>query len=1389
MKQLFKKFNVGVLIALYSLGSVNSSYADDTEIFFNGSSASGMTPNVLFIFDTSGSMNRGASGSDSNESRIDVMRDVMFEFISEINDLKIGMARFSSRPGGPILNAIFDVNAATDPVALSSINSSDDDATENSTSGKVNYTETTLDFNIDKDTDILGLRFNDLDIPQGAKITNAYITFSSYDTSVGDVKYSISGELVGDAQPFTGDKLSDRMALNITSNFAVWTPEDWTAPSPLVDENGDPVPPNSYVTSDLTNVVQEIVNLGDWCGGNSMAFFIQSPAVQAAFRSAISYDGDDLYAPRIRIEFDADPATIAANTVAVSNAVSMGNPVGCYTNRAFRQISNVNYDFEYENNSGSINFTSSDLDFYSRGRGRTNVAVGLHFDNVQVPPGVTVLNAYLEVVANDSDNGNASATIEVLDTPNAIFSETNPKPDAIALQNGSKLPSVSWTLPNFTQNIIYQSPSLTSQIQSIVNKGGWTQGNGISMYIKTPSGNRDVVSADQSFVRAPRLVIEFRGSYDGSGYTKRDEMKQIVQDFQARGLTPISDTLLEVGLYYRGEEVLYGKQRGIPANRYNRISNPNSFDSSGVVYTPPGCDESDLNSSACTDEEVRGNPNYISPIVDSCQKNFIVLLTDGAPTSHATQTTNIYNRWSGGSCSSQNSGEDCAIKIAGFLNNNDQSTSIPGKQIVTTYTIGFDYDSEFLRELAAAGGGDYFTADNRETLLEVLNNIADSILKTNTTFVSAGLTVNQYNRLTHNDELYYSLFEPSADARWAGNLKRYRLLEGKVVDVRDVPAIDPLNGEFKPTAQSWWSGSVDGNEVIQGGVAEQQQAGRTLYSNLDSSTDLTSAVNTVSLNNNLITQGMLNAGTSAERDEILEWALGFDINDPTRSRAHQIIGDPLHSRPTLLSYNIGGVSQNIVYVGTNNGYLHVFDSATGKELWSFIPKELLDILKVKKDNLPSSTHEYGVDGEVSIYLDDKNGNSVFDSGEKAYLYVGMRRGGTSYYAFDITDPTSPKMLFDPITPATPGFSKLGQTWSKPVVAKMNIGGVSERLVMIFGGGYDTAHDTIGSGTVTPSVGNVIYIADALTGEYIWDSSLATQVAGVGPISSMNSVPGNIKAFDLNDDDLVDHLYVGDMGGQVFRFDVDNDNQTIRGGRIAKLQTSSDPVDNRRFYNSPDVALIKDFGTGATFVTIAIGSGYRAHPLDATITEHMYVLRDKGVLKGEFVKDIRLSDLVQQNFTDSDGDGIYDVTEELSDPNSDKHGWYYDFITEGEKVLADSLTFNNALLFTTYTPPPAVNVTGDCTPPAGSSRIYAMSILDGAPYVDTNFDGQIDENDIYIDLAGTGIAPEPQVIMTQDPNGGVRKNLCVGRNCGLEENGLLPPTPERLMPIKWRHVVN
>lgn len=1367
---MMKKFNrllqLVVFALVYTIGGLQVAYGEDTEIFFApAEDLETDFPNIMFIIDSSGSMGWGVAGT--TDSRMEVVQDVMDEVLTNISNVNAGLMRFNNGKPGSVLYPILNLDQQVTPTAFQSITAGGNDASETTLLGVVDIVGATLEFN--GANDYVGLRFEHLNIPQGATILSASVVFTADRDASGAASVLITGENVDSAAYLSGaaSELSNR-ALNGTTASQIWTMEDWG--------NG-----GIYASSDISNVVEEVTSRAGWCGGNDLMLFFQQQSGAGTSRNAYSKDGVDansatienIFSPRIKIEY---------------SPTFVGTANKCLTSETVSQISAVEHDFEVQDN-GNINSNSPDLGFnFDSG---SEQDVGMAFENIKVPQDATILYAYLSFSAKNNSNVATFGSTDVI--INAVNQDSIALPsgytDYFGLHIAGTTSSISWEITgDWVAGNTYNSPDISSIITEVTGRAGWALGNNISLFIRGSSGRGH--EADSYPGSPPKLHIGYQGAWEPGVNTIRDDLKAAVAGLVPSGGTPISGTMAEAGTYFRGDPIFYGATRY--GNRHSRVSHELSYSAAGTVVRDANCTDSNLDAEACKTEVVTGSPNYVSPITDSCQSSHIVYLTDGSSNSHLESTNTIYSAWTGGSsCSSSDlggGGNDCSIKMAGWLHTKDVAPNVLGDQHVSTHMIGFGpgADPALMEAMADAGGGGYYTPSDRVELVAAIESIVDDISSVNTTFVTSGVTVNQYNRLTHNDELYFSLFTPDAATSWPGNIKRYQLKNGAIVDSQNPPADAVIGGKFLDTAISFWSSQTDGNNVELGGAAEQLGLGRKVYSNI-SGGDLNDIGNAVKQSNPSITTEILGSVTPQRRDSILYWAEGYDVNDPsydpadsaslTGTPARKNIGDPLHSQPTVLQYNnAAGVVSSRIYVGTNHGYLHSFDASNGEEAWAFIPKDLLPRLDSVIDTV-NGAHTYGLDGSVAISLKDENGNGAVDPGDKAYLYIGQRRGGRNYYAIDISEKDNPQLMFQ-IEGGLGVFASLGETWSRPTIVKMNLSGVnSDKLVMIFGGGYDDDQDTEGGASLTDDVGNIVYIVDALTGSLLWNSVDNTEAHGgsAGAVSTMNSVPSNITAFDLNDDELIDHMYVTDTKSQVFRFDVDNDTGKIKGGRIAHLNGDGAIANNRRFYYSADTALIRQVGD--SFISVSIGSGYRAHPLDVEIDDNFYVLKDKGVLNGVFDMDAALTDLQDvTSLVDTDSNGVSDAVEILNDVSNSKKGWYISFATKGEKVIERSITFNNAVIFTSYLP---LSDGDKCKSAVGGGRLYALNILNGNPYVDNVVDGLLEENDRYIDLLTDGIAPPPQVFIDDD----LIPRLCVGIECEFDD--ILPPISDGLMGIKWR----
>ena len=122
--------------------------------------------------------------------------------------------------------------------------------------------EVTYATSITSDDQIVGLRFQDVGIPQGATVTSAVIEFWPAAISTGATNIKIHGQDSDDAAPFAASTNNVSARTRTTANV------DWNAVPPWDDVDIVRQSP------DLTGIVQEIVNRGGWCGDNALAFVL-----------------------------------------------------------------------------------------------------------------------------------------------------------------------------------------------------------------------------------------------------------------------------------------------------------------------------------------------------------------------------------------------------------------------------------------------------------------------------------------------------------------------------------------------------------------------------------------------------------------------------------------------------------------------------------------------------------------------------------------------------------------------------------------------------------------------------------------------------------------------------------------------------------------------------------------------------------------------------------------------------------------------------------------------------------------------------------------------------------------------------------------------------------
>ncbi len=489
-----------------------------------------------------------------------------------------------------------------------------------------------------------------------------------------------------------------------------------------------------------------------------------------------------------------------------------------------------------------------------------------------------------------------------------------------------------------------------------------------------------------------------------------------------------------------------------------------------------------------------------SPVQYSCQPNFLIVLTDdGASGSTDTrlEATALYTQ--------------------------DHNSTFAGMQNVIVHVIAFampdDADKpakvQILKDTAKNGGGNYYEAYNAASLENALNATISAVLNATYSFATP---VVPSTGTSGNARAYLASFQSNpSHPFWKGFLKAYN---------RDSNGLIPIDANGIPlaTAQAWEAGSV---------VSATAASSRTVY------TAVSGARASFTTGNASITSALLNASSSTERDKIINFIRGYDAYDEdddgiTSEERNWKFGDIFHSTPALVpppfqfstdaTYSAFKANSSVasrptvLLAGANDGMLHATRESDGAELWSYIPPDLLD--NVKDLTAAIAQHEFYVDSSP-IVADVKIGATP---AWKTAAVFGLRRGGRQYNALDITDTADPSVLWS--TPFTD--SKIGETWSEPAIGKVRISGGGEKWVAFVGGGYDTGTNN--------STGKVFFAIDMQTGAKLWE--YYHTASATDDKQYMNfSLAANPAAVDLDNDGFIDHVYIGDVGGQLWKFDV------------------------------------------------------------------------------------------------------------------------------------------------------------------------------------------------------------------------------------------------------------
>lgn len=740
-----------------------------------------------------------------------------------------------------------------------------------------------------------------------------------------------------------------------------------------------------------------------------------------------------------------------------------------------------------------------------------------------------------------------------------------------------------------------------------------------------------------------RIVAEWNDGIADSA--NKNHLTTAVDALTASGMTPLGETLAEAGLYYAGMA---------------------SWFNTGTTYT--------------------------SPMIARCQKNYIILMTDGEPTSDNDSKLKTGSYINGDTIGDydgdgkESSSQDYLDDVAKYLYENDCNPALGAgtsfhKQNIITYTIGFKTQQQLLQETATNGGGQYYVANNVSGLLEAFEEIMASISEENAVFVAPVVPVSRMNRTFAGDRIYIGFFRPMQSGRWLGNIKKYGIDDyGNLLDADGNEATNP-DGSIKDNARSYWSSVADGPNVAAGGIGEilfERTADRNIYTYLGVSTHLYDAANAFTTGNTNITATTLDVATAADKDNLIEEVRAED--------RFWTLGDILHSQPMVAHYS----GDTYIFTGSNDGMLHCFKDSDGEEMWGFVPPPQLQRLQLLLNN----DHEYFVDGAPVLY----------EINNQKILFVGERRGGNHYYALDVTTVTQPNWLYQ-INPDILGAGSelLGQSWSRPEVTKIKTSSTTSETVLLMGGGYDNNQDD-----------EVPAAADskgrALFAIRITDGALVGSVNAVDdPTLGMTHSIVDVSGFDTAGDDYTNRIYAGDLGGNVFALRDDDDSGNLDGTFEARKLFSASAVDGvqRKIFYAPDAISMK-FGEYVYF-----GTGDRADPVETDVVNRLYAIKNKWVDIADFTM-ITENDLVDLTYNPIQNGTDAQKAQALSDLET-KKGWYIKLTRAGEKVTASPVVFGGVIYFTTYTPDTSggggnQNDPCEASEVKGTARLYEIDYL-------------------------------------------------------------------------------
>ncbi|VTY39675.1 Type IV pilus biogenesis factor PilY1 [Xylophilus ampelinus] len=443
-----------------------------------------------------------------------------------------------------------------------------------------------------------------------------------------------------------------------------------------------------------------------------------------------------------------------------------------------------------------------------------------------------------------------------------------------------------------------------------------------------------------------------------------------------------------------------------------------------------------------------------------------------------------------------------------------------------------------------------------------------------------------------------------------------------------------------------------------------------------------------------------------------------------RARDH-VLGDIVNSQPTYVKgpsqlYADQGYAAfaaahksrtPMVYVGANDGMLHAFyapnnasdpnDAMAGQEAWAFVPQAVMPHMWRLADVNYVNQHRYFVDGRPVA------GDVYVGGAWKTMLVGGLRGGGKSFYALDVTDPTAPQAMWEfsatdtcvanPI--GATSDCNLGMSFGEPIITKLANG----TWVVLLTSGYNNS-DGGADGR------GYLYVLNAANGQIM--QRIGTGVGSTGTPSGLREI--NIYASNYVYNNTAQRVYGGDLLGNIWRFDI-NDAIPPAGNGASRLATAKDVAGSPQpITTRPVLAEVNN----TTMLMVGTGRLLGASDLSDTSAQTVYAFKDPLGSTEPLYSNMR-TQLKPLKMTQTGSGASATRTVECASTNvadcASTAGWFIDLPESGERMNVDMRVVQGTLAFVTNVPSDSMCAGG------GHAWLNYVDLITGEP-VPSSADG-------------------------------------------------------------------